>query len=363
MAYQKKYVVKILAKNGTDILKNIPHGSIRSAPTFPSRINGGLGECVIDYKAPFDNFGEGTIVEVGNVLEVWAHDSSYPLGRRIYSGTIQEYEPYIAGAKEGVLIKALGFASNLTFDIHMSAVRSSYAVTYTTLDPEAIFKAIIDEYRAGVNNPLINYGVGSTSPVGTLITQTYTDKTWFDCIEDIRTKAGTGWWWSVDADGLASLLPKPTNATHLFVLGKHIESGRFPKSGKGIKNKIRVTRSGGTVTEYVDATSKAAYEQRIKIVSASDVGDANGADQKGNTELGNNKDKKAKHSLIINEKYDLESIKVGQTCNVLRVLNGSALFVTNMQIVGLTYSGNRVSLELDEQSADLGLALDKFVNG
>lgn len=363
MAYQKRYVVKILGKNGTDFKKNIPHGSIRNVPTFPSRINGGLGECVIDYKAPFDDFGEGTIIEVGFIMEVWAHDTNYPLGRRIYQGAIQEYEPYISGAKEGVLIKALGLASNLTFDVHMSAGRTSYAVTYTTQDPEAMFKAAIDEYRAGVNNPVINYAVGSTQTVGALITQTYTDRTWFDVLDDIKSKSGAGWWWSVDADGIAYLLPKPTNTTHLFVIGKHIESGRFPKSGKGIKNKIRVTRTGGGVSEYTDATSKTAYEQRFKAVSASDIGDIGGADQKGNTELGNLKDKKAKHSLIINEKYDLESIKVGQTCNVLRTLNGSALFVTNMQIVGLTYSGSRVTLELDEQSADLGLTLDKFVNG
>lgn len=363
MAYQKKYLVKILDKDGSTLLKNIPHGSIRAAPTFPARMNGGLGECVIDYKTPFDVFGEGSIIDIGHVMEVWAHDTANPLGRRIYRGAIQEYEPYIAGSKEGVLIKALGLASNLTFDIHMSSARSSYAVTYTTQDPEAIFKAAIDEYIAGVNNPLVNYGVGSTQAVGTLITQTYTDKTWFDVLEDVRTKAGAGWWWTVDADGIAYLLPKPSAPTHLFVVGKHIENGRFPKSGKNLKNKIRVTRTGGAVSEYTDAPSIALYEQRFKAISASDIGDANGSDQKGNTELGNNKSPKSKNTLIINERYDLESIKVGQTCTVLGSDESSELFTPNMQIVGLTYSGSRVTLELEEHSNDLGLALDKFVNG
>lgn len=363
MAYQKKYVVKIFDRDGVTLKKSIPHRKIRTAPTFPSRINGGLGECIIDYITPFDVFGEGSIIDHGYVMEVWAHDAANPLGRRIYSGVVQDYEPYFGGSKQGVLIKALGFASNLTFDVHMASSRSNYTVSYAAKDPEFIFKAAIDEYRAAVNNPLINYQVGSTQTVGANITQDYTDKTWFDVCDDARSKSGAGWWWSVDADGIAYLLPKPSTATHKFVMGKHIESGRFPKSVKNVKNKIRVTRSGPVVTEYTDATSISKYEQRFKAISASDIGDSGGSDQKGNTELGNLKDAKAKNSLIINEKYDLESIKVGDTCNILGSDETSILFAENMQIVGLTYSGSRVTLELEEQSTDLGLALDKFVNG
>jgi hypothetical protein len=359
----KKFLAKIYARNGSTISLNIPHEKIRNLPTFSDRINGGMGECVIDYVVPFDDFGEGSTIDYQYVLDLYAFDSENPLGRRIYRGTIQEYEPYITGTQQGVKIKALGLGSNLSFDAYMASTRTVYTVSHAAQDPQDIFKAIIDEYRAYVNNPLINYAVGSTQALGTNVSKDYVDRTWFDAAQDTRDLCSTGWWWHVDADGIAYLLPKPTSVTHRFIIGKHIQEGNFPKSVKGVKNRIRVTRAGGTITHYTDATSVSKYESRLEIISDSTLNTAGTADQRGNKAMNDQKDSKVKSTMIINATYDLESIKVGQTCSILNSDGSASFFGSNVMISGLQYNGDTVQLDLEESVTDLGFSLNKFVNG
>src|SRR5438132_486928 len=55
----KKYAAKIYGLNGSSLKMNIPNGAIRSAPEFSDRINGGMGECILDFVTPFDDFDEG----------------------------------------------------------------------------------------------------------------------------------------------------------------------------------------------------------------------------------------------------------------------------------------------------------------
>ena len=360
---EKRYLEKIYQRNGTTLTLNIPHNALRSFPTWSDRINGGMGECTIDYAIPFDDFGEGTIIDHQFILDVYVFDADHPAGRRMYRGAIQEYEPYISGAMQGVKVKALGLASNLSFDAYMASARSSYTVSHAAVDPQIIFKAIIDEYRAAVNNPLINYAVGSTQALGTNVSKNYVDRTWFDSCQDTRDLCGTGWWWHVDADGIAYLLPKPSSVSHRFVIGRDIQEGNFPKSAKGVKNKIRVTRSGGAVSTYTDATSISKYESRLQIISDSTLNDATTADQRGNKELNDGKDTKVKSTMVINENYDLESIKVGQTCSILNSNGSAAFFGSNVLIGGIQYNGDTVQIDFEESVTDLGASLDKFVNG
>jgi hypothetical protein len=359
----KKYLAKIYGRDGGPTIKiNVPHSLIREHPTYSDRINGGQGECTLDYAVPFDAFDEGTKIDHQFIMDLYVFDDDNPSGRRVFRGSIQEYEPYIEGAQQGVLVKAIGLGSNLSFDAYMASTRTVYTVSKSAVDPQDIFKAIIDEYRAYVNNPLINYAVGSTQALGTTVSKDYVDRTWFDACQETRDLCGTDWWWHVDADGIASLLPKPSTPTHHFIIGKHIQSGNFPKSVKGVKNRIRVTRSGAAISHYSDATSISKYESRWEAISDTGITAAGTADQRGNKEMNDNKDPKVKSSMVINSTYDLESIKVGQTCSILNSDGSTSFFGSNVMIVGLEWNGSEVTLELGESITDIGLALDKFVN-
>ncbi len=314
----KRYLAKILERNGSDIALSIPNSRIRVFPVFSDRMNGGQGECVIAYNAPFDDFGEGIDMDHQYILELSCFDDENQDGRVLYTGAIQEFEPYIFGEESGVLIKALGLGSNLSYDKHMASTRTVYTVSYSGDDPQDIFKAVIDEWRAYVNNPLLNYGVGSTAPVGVNVNKDFVDKSWFDCCDETKDLCPAGWWWHVGADRIASLLPKPSTPTHRFIIGKHIEKGNFPKSVKQVVNRVRVTRSGGSISHYDDAASIALYESRFESIEDSSF-DGNASDQAGQKEVDDNSVPKNKNTLIVNSEYDLESIKVGDTCCILNV--------------------------------------------
>src|SRR4051812_44224611 len=109
MPIQKTYLVKIYDQDGTTLLKKFtsdrPDDSsamcVKNAPTFATRINGAQGECVLDIKAPFDDFSEGTTIDFMNVVKIYAitiDDSVTPPTQAvtlIYTGFMSKYEPYI----------------------------------------------------------------------------------------------------------------------------------------------------------------------------------------------------------------------------------------------------------------------------
>ena len=51
---------------------------------------------------------------------------------------------------------------------------------------------------------------------------------------------------------------------------------------------------------------------------------------------------------VINSKYDIESIHVGDTCRFQNMKLGATLFDDNMQIVSLSYTPNSVTIYLEQ---------------
>src|SRR4051812_40632567 len=107
MPVRKQYTVRIYAPDGATPVRTLTTARpadpalpfVKSVPTFSARINGGLGECVLDLFAPFDDFGEGTLVGFMNVVTVDAvvtdTDLKSQTTTRIYKGFVSRYEPYV----------------------------------------------------------------------------------------------------------------------------------------------------------------------------------------------------------------------------------------------------------------------------
>lgn len=366
--HNKRFQVQIFAADGTTFRKSLttqkpsdpalPH--VKNKISFRSRINGGLGELVLDLAYPWQRFGEGTTIALNNVVDVYAMDDDHPRGRRIYRGFISKYEPYIdAGSKTGVKVTCLGLVSLLTFSHYKDG--SSFTVTHTGEDPEDVFKAIIDHFNSVYTAGLLSYA-GVTAAVGTAVEITFTDQRWSDAVVKANQLAGEGWWWKVDADGLCHFQAKPDSATHQFTIGKDVESINAPKSGEKIVNDIQVRGAAGATTDDGDAASAAAYGKRTKIVSDSSLADDNARTQRAAKEIADNKDPKVISPFVVNANYDLESIRVGDTCLIQNYDKSSTFFPTNMLIVGLTYDGERVRVEVEEQGANLGHEIVGLIN-
>lgn len=364
MALQKQYLIKMFDPDGATFIKNIPQGDggLKNIPTFKARINGGFSECVLDFDLPWDNFGEGGQIDFINIGEVWVTDASNPLGRRVYRGFVSKYEPYIDGTQEGVKVTLLGLVALLSRSYYKSG--STFAVTHSAQDPEAIAKAIIDHFNTIFGGSLINYAGGSTQTVGTAVTVTFTDQRWIEAMTKTISLAGTDWWWFVDQDGLFQFKAKPGAYTHTFTVGKDIDSINVQKTSETVINDIQVRGASGGTADVSDATSQTTYGtgspatgKYSNIISDSSLGDSNAMNQAGNKSLGDNKDATVSSSLVVNNKYDIESVHIGQTCQLANYNHSNNFFSNNMLIVAIEYFGDSIKIDVEKETFNVGAAL------
>lgn len=377
MAIQRHFQAKFYDQDNSTFLKvystqrpeGATRGYLKNSPAFTSNIDGGFGECVLDLSLHFHDFDEGTSVDFMNIVKIYAVrvDNGAQDVELIYTGFISRYEPYYEGGDEGVRVTLLGLVSLLSFSHFKNGTSFTYA--RGAEDPTVTGKAIIDHFNTIYGGSLLSYDATSVpSTLGTNITYTFTDTLWADALRKVAELAGTGWWWKVDETGKYWLLAKPGSATHVFTIGKDIESLVLTKDSEKVVNDVQVRHTGGTASDYSDATSQSTFGtgspasgKRTKIVSDTAIQNSTTADQRGNKEINDGKDEKVSARITINTAYDLESIKVGETCSV-RNLQSASVIPDNLQIVSLSYNGDSVSMELERTTTNFGRELAEFVS-
>lgn len=376
MALQKQFLIKIFDQDGTTFLKSFtsdqPDDStlpfLKNTPQFTSRINGGYGELVLDLSYPFDDFDEGTVIDFMNIVKVYAVKTTDSMEQEIdliYTGYVSKYSPYIDSGSEGVRVTCLGLISLLAASYYKDA---DFTVSHSTQDPEAIARAIIDHFNTVFGGSPVSYSNDTTDAVGTNVSVEFVDQKWSDALRTVGSLAGEGWWWKIDEQGRYWLKAKPGTPTHSFTIGKDIDRIQGEKDGEKVINEVYVRRSGGTETSYDDATSQAEFGtgnpptgKRTKIINEASLTDEDTADQRGTKELEDQKEAKVRSPLTINTQYDLESVKVGDTCCIRNLRNGNSFFGSNMLITSLTYRGDSVEMELEDANGSFANELARFV--
>lgn len=360
MAQKKAFLVKIYDTDGATLIKTLKPSVIKNSPSFTTQINGGLGQCVLDLNLPFDDFGEGTDIDFMYIVKIYVTDESNPLGRLVYKGFISAYQPYLNEVDQGVKITLLGLVSLLSFAYYKNG--TSFTVAHSAVDPSAIMKAIITHFNTVYAGSLIGYDSGGTTVdnVGTNVDYTFTEKKWLDALKDVFKLAGPGWWWTIDKEGQLYLKQKPASATHSFTIAKDIDSITVDKSAETVKNKVRV-KYGGNTADDDDASSISRFGTREAIVTDDQIQNATAANQRAAKEVDDNKVEKIKARIELNIKYDLESIKVGDTCKILNLSSDQATFNDNMMIVSVAYNFDKASIELEEMTK-FSLELQKFIS-
>jgi hypothetical protein len=367
---QKSWNIIIYGQDGTTVLATLPQSNIRGYPTFTTRINGGLGECVLDLVGSgffFDTFDEGNAIKHMNIVDIYEIDPSHPLGRRIYRGFISRYEPYIdSGSDEGVKVTCLGLVSLLTKSYYKNG--GTFTVSHSSVDPSTIAEAILTHFNTIYGGSLITSS-SSVATVGTNVSYDFSDQKWFDALSTVGKLAGTGYWWNVDENGIYWLQPRTNTATHIFTIGKDIDSITVTKDGEKIVNDVQVRYSGGSY-DASDATSQSTYGtgspatgKMSKIVSDTSMG-LDAATQAGTKEVQDQKSAYLSASVEINSNYDIESVKVGQAAVIANYsASASNLFPNPLVIVSTTYTGDALRIQFEQPTTDLGIELQSFVNG
>ena len=380
MALQKSWAVKVFGQDGVTAKKTIPSANLRSNPSFPCKINGGFGECVLDLVTDlkhsplvfkFDSFGEGTIIAHSFIVDVYESDPvNAPTGRRIYRGYVSKYEPYLEqGGMEGVRVTCLGLGSLPARSFYKSG--AAYTVTHTGVDPQAVGEAAVDHFNTIFGGSLITYTHGtSTQTVGTNVSYTFTDQKWSSVFETVRKLAGQNWWWKIDENGLYWLQAKPSSATHKFTLGKNIKAISAPKDAEKVVNDVQVRYASSGTYDKSDATSQSTYGTGAtpsgkfsEIISDATISDATTAQQRGDGEVNTKKTALNTATITIEaQDYDIESIKVGQSCKILNYDLSCTFWSNNLLIVATSYDGDTCQVQVEGVVNDFGREMQNYLN-
>lgn len=354
---RKRYIIKIYDIDGT-YRKTFNPKLLMNDITFTDKLGGGQGQCVIDLNLPIDDFDEGVSVAHMNVVKVFESDDVWsPEPRLIYTGFVSQYTPFFRAGSQGVRLTCLGLVSMLSLGYFRSG--GNYAFTVSD-DPAEVIKDIIDHFESVFPGAWLSYSGGFITTVGTTISYDIENLKWVDALKKMVSFAEEDWWWRVSETGQVYLQDRPSTATHLLTIGKDVESGEIVKNNEKIINRYRLTwgTSPVTVSTYEDASSQADYGVREKLETDSDINNSTTADQQGNKVIADGKDPKVEAKVVVNNNYDVESIKPGHTVTIRNAKRGSTTLPANMLITAVQYTPNGATLTLENQIPSLA---DTFV--
>ena len=158
--------------------------------------------------------------------------------------------------------------------------------------------------------------------------------------------AGGDWYWNIDGQGVFHFRARPSSAIHIFQIGVDVEEITVEKNVEEMVNHVVVNYDGGQHVA-TDSASITAYGLRAVVLDDSDIKTLASAQLRANNEL-TKSTPKLRTKIVINSNYDLESVKVGETCRVRGLKEGSTTLGDNMQIMSLSYKPDKVTLTLDE---------------
>lgn len=160
----------------------------------------------------------------------------------------------------------------------------------------------------------------------------------------------TNYFWTVDPEGLLQFHPKTWGigtTTHYLTLGDNVELVEVLEDSERVVNKYILEYAGGATVVVEDLTSQATYGIREKKEQNTSILDAPTATATANTFINENKDEKRRTRIVVNSKYNLESIKPGDLVTV-RNLDYD---IEVLQIIKIDYNPEQATLEVDEYSS------------
>lgn len=351
----KEYFAKIYAANGDFLSTSYDIGF----QSFKKSINGGLGELTLNLARKFDDFGEGEDIDFMNEVQLWVVDKeSGATGQKIYSGFIDQYEPYATGTREGVTVRCLGYATRLANVMYKNG--TSVSMSHTSTDPKTIAEAVIIRFQAESGETNINYTATSTEATGNTVSYIFNMKSCTEVLDICRELAPAGWWWYVDETNTLYFKPQASVPTHSFTFGRDIADIRVIKNIRDVCNQLVIWN--GLMPEdsellcrsHNDPTSINAYGLRMEQHTDGRILTSGTMDYYGDAYISARKDPNIRVSLTIldsnlnNLGYDIESISPGDTCQILNLPTTSTTFDTNMTITDVTYELNRVTITLED---------------
>lgn len=268
-----------------------------------------------------------------------------PLGRRVFSGIILDYEANY-GDEEYVEVTLSSNGMELSNEIIQDG-SSDTTVTFSGVSPEAIFKNILD-----TNPGVMGYSAASLAPTGLSVNQQYVLNTKLEGLTSAYGQTDNGWYWYGNiADNLVYLQPKNTVADHVFVMGQHINTIQIKRSLESLKNDIYFVGgnpgSGVLYKKFTSPSSITNWRKGVDRITDTRFLDGASMSRYASKVMSRYADPIYTCSLmILSEVYDIETIELGQMVGFQNA--GNFIDSLLLQIVQIDYTPHLITLQLGD---------------
>lgn len=335
--------------------------------SFVSSINGGLGDLKVVIPRKFDEYDQAQI-ELGNELRIYIADTDAPSGTLVYSGEIDSIDASVSD-NEDVSINCSGYVYQLALDIHEDS--QTVYFKYTNEELADIVKDVIDKYN--ITNPQARISYTADSVVDTTKTKTlevFLD-TPLEVLFSVIRLSDSDWYFHIDATNTLYFQEIPTTPTHYFTFGKDIVSLNYNRNTRDTKTGILFSNGLTTLDEdvvfklYKDDTAVTNYGRRFERIRDERYVE-DGADELGARLLSLYSEPVNTVTLRVVDNnldngYDIESIKVGDTCKILNTSEIPAL-TDNMLITTIQYSFDYVDITVIDRNKYIERSLQEMRN-
>lgn len=291
--------------------------------------------------------GEPITTQAGDYLMA---TSGAPLGVRIFSGYILDYIAHYGEQESSVTVTLASHGFELSNAVVLSG--SNTTVTYSSQPLETTLKAVLD-----TNPGKMTYSSSSIGTTGVSRAMKFQLNTKKEAIDSIFDQTPDGWYWYGNvADNNIYMQPMSTGYDHRFLKGVHIKSLSVTRTMENLKNTVYFV--GGEVTpgnpattlykKYEDSASITNWRVGLERITDRRYTVAASAQARAQKSLSRYGSPIFKSPLVISSaKYDIESIKLGQTVGFANFGNYLDA-LPPLQIVSLSYSPTSVSVELGQ---------------
>jgi hypothetical protein len=228
-------------------------------------------------------------------------------------------------------------------------------------DIAGMAKAVLDRFTAENGSTRITYDPDEVPDTGVEVAYTFTQKTYREAIDILKSFAPENVYWYIDETGRFSFKPAPTTPTHTFIFGRHLSKIRVERSLEKVRNVALIFNGsyGSAVYKgYTDAASIASFGRRVERISDNGIEGAtadDAMDARAAKFLAENKNSSVTLVATIidnaNGDYigmDIEDINPGDTCRFVGFSSTmSDIFQDNMLITEVNYTLDSVQVRVE----------------
>lgn len=332
-----RYDIKVYTKEWTYI-RTINPNVIMNDISFSSTTNWWLGELDLMLWIYFRD----TTYICWELVKVFLFNERYKQGKQIYMWYISRISRIMDTNKWYVKLTVLGIASllnNVLYSGNFSGTVSS------------ILTNIISSFNGKYPWSLITIWWIDTYP-GTLNIEF---KEWTTCKSAINMiNEICNYYWFVDSEWKFWFKDKNNTTTHILTNEVNVESLTVTTSIESVVNSIYVQIKNWSIKQYQSATSQNTYWIKERFDNQTSIADVTTQDDYWNNYIANYEEAKDDSSIVVNDLYDIESIKPWDKIDVVNLW----FELRGLIIEKVKYTPARVTLSLEDNETIWGVIND-----